>query len=160
MEYTRQTRLSLFLLDYVKSIYDVKKIKKNMVKGSTKLIFTESNSSQYVEHNNQVQTVAKQIEKKLDGKNWGWDYPRMVKEYFGDMHLCLREFEKILKSDGTAVLVVGNQTSKNVFIPVVDILKDIAKDVGFRKVTNELFRVRTSTLHKQPLNEELLILNL
>ena len=84
----------------------------------------------------------------------------MVKEYFGDMHLCLREFEKILKSDGTAVLVVGNQTSKNIFIPVVDILKDIAKDVGFRKVTNELFRVRTSTLHKQPLNEELLILNL
>ena len=31
------------------------------------------------------------ISKKLKNKDWGWDYPRMVKEYFGDMYLCLKE---------------------------------------------------------------------
>ena len=48
LEYTRQTRLELYLLDFVKEMNDVQKIKRNMVKGSTKLIFKESNSENFI----------------------------------------------------------------------------------------------------------------
>lgn len=158
MEYTRQTRLDLYLLNYVKSLNDVKEIKKRMVKGSTKLIFKESNSSQYVENNSQVQSIANEIAERLKGKNWGWDYPRMAREYFGDMYLCLKEFKKILKPGAPALFIVGDQTSKNVLIPVGKILLDMAKELKFRKGKIELFRVRRSTLHEIPLNEEILAL--
>ena len=158
MEYTRQTRLDLFLLDYVDSLNDVQKIKRDMVKGSTKLIFKESNSSQYVENNKHVQNIANLIDHNLKGKQWGWDYPRMIREYFGDMYLCLQEFRRVLKPNSNALLVVGDQTCKSVMIPVGKILSQIAMDVGYSSAELELFRKRRSTLHKKILNEEILIL--
>jgi len=39
LEYTRQTRLELYLLDFVKNMDEVQGIKREMVKSSTKLIF-------------------------------------------------------------------------------------------------------------------------
>ena len=97
LEYTRQTRLELYLLDFVKSMNDVAQIKKKMVKSSTKLIFKESNSSKFVNNFDSIQNISDKISKKLKNKDWGWDYPRMVKEYFGDMYLCLKETKKVLK---------------------------------------------------------------
>lgn len=158
MEYTRQTRLDLYLLNYVKNINDVQKIKRKMVKGSTKLIFKDSNSAKYVEKFDSVQKVANQVSIALDGKVWGWDYPRMIREYFGDMYLCLKEYLTVLKSGSYVNLMVGDQTSKHVLIPVGKILQEMAEDIGYDRTNIELFRVRKSTLHKLPLNEEILIL--
>lgn len=158
MEYTRQTRLALFLLDYVNNLNDVQKIKRSMIKGSTKLIFKESNNCQYVENNKHVQNISNQINHNLKGKQWGWDYPRMVREYFGDMYLCLQEFHKVLKPDSNALLVIGDQTCKNIMIPVGKILSQIAIDIGYSDTKIELFRERRSTSHKKILNEEILIL--
>jgi len=158
LEYTRQTRLEMFLLDFVKNLNDVQKIKKNMVKGSTKLIFKESASAIYVEKFKSVQEVANNIARALDNKNWGWDYSRMIKEYFGDMYLAMKEFRTILKPNAYALLVVGDQTYKNILIPVGKILMEIAKDLGYSSAGIELFRVRRSTVHNLPLNEEIVIL--
>jgi DNA modification methylase len=158
MEYTRQTRLDLFLLDYVNNLNDVQKIKRNMIKGSTKLIFKESNSCQHVENNQTIQNIANDVATNLKGKEWGWDYPRMIREYFGDMHLSLQEFHKVLKPGSFALLVVGDQTCKNILIPVGKILGKMALDIGFSTMKLELFRERRSTLHTMALNEEILIL--
>jgi len=158
LEYTRQTRLDMFLLDFVKNLNDVQKIKKNMVKGSTKLIFKESASAIYVEKFKSVQEVANNIGRAIGNKNWGWDYPRMIKEYFGDMYLAMKEFRTILKPNAYALLVVGDQTYKNILIPVGKILMEIAKDLGYSSAEIELFRVRRSTVHNLPLNEEIVIL--
>lgn len=158
LEYTRQTRLDMFLLDFVKNLDDVQKIKRNMVKGSTKLLFKESDSAKFVEKFSSVQEVAKKIEKALDNKNWGWDYPRMIKEYFGDMYLAMKEFRTILKPNAYAQLVVGDQTYKNILIPVSKILVEIARDLEYSSAEIELFRVRRSTSHNIPLNEEIVIL--
>lgn len=158
LEYTRQTRLELYLLDFVKSMEDVAKIKKQMVKSSTKLIFKESNSSKLVKEFSSIQRISKQIANKLKDKSWGWDYPRMVKEYFGDMYLCLRETKKILKKDAKFILVCGDQTIQGVFIPVCDILLEIAKNLGYSETKKEKYRVRRSTGHNIPLPEDLVIL--
>ena len=158
LEYTRQTRLELYLLDFVKSMEDVAKIKKQMVKSSTKLIFKESDSSKFIDELSSIEKISKKIAVKLKNKSWGWDYPRMVKEYFGDMYLCLRETKKILKKDAKFILVCGDQTIQGVFIPVCDILLEIAKKLGYSETKKEKYRVRRSTGHDIPLPEDLVIL--
>jgi DNA modification methylase len=158
MEYTRQTRLDLFLLDYVKDMTDVQLIKRKMVKGSTKLIFKESNSEAYVKDFKSIQDISNMVSVALDDKKWGWDYPRMIREYFGDMYLCLKDFKSVIKPNGHILLVVGDQTYKNIIIPVGKILAEMAESLGYSDIKIELFRIRKSSLHNIPLNEEVLVL--
>ena len=158
LEYTRQTRLELYLLDFVHSMNDIQEIKKSMVKGSTKLLFKGSNSSKYVEDFPEVRIVSDKIYEQTKDKNWGFDYPRMVKEYFGDMFLCMQEFFQLMKKKSHFLLVVGDQTIKGVYIPVCDILINIADKIGYKNCRKELFRMRRSTGHNISLPEEIIIL--
>ena len=158
LEYTRQTRLELYLLDFVKDMKDIKALKKKMVKGSTKLIFKDSNSAQYVDEFDSIRKVADSIREALVDRNWGWDYPRMIREYFGDMYLCLREIHPLLANGAHFLLVVGNQTVKGVLVPVGDILIDMAEHIGYRNCRKELLRTRRSTTHETPLPEEIVAL--
>lgn len=158
LEYTRQTRLEMYMLDFVKSMEDVQKIKRTMVKGSTKLIYKESNSAKYVSGFESVQKVSGEIYEQTKDKNWGFDYPRMVKEFFGDMYLCLEEFLPLMKTGSHYLLVVGDQTIKGVYIPVCDILIEMGNKLGYSKSSKELFRIRRSTGHNIDLPEEIVIL--
>jgi hypothetical protein len=158
LEYTRQTRLELYLLDFVQNMQDVQKIKREMVKGSTKLIFDDSNSADLVRKFLSIQEIADAVEGALKGKKWGWDYPRMIREYFGDMYLVLAEMHKVLKRSGWALLVVGDQTCKGVLIPVGSILCELAIHLNFSQVRLETLRIRRSTAHTKPLKEEIVIL--
>lgn len=155
LEYTRQTRLELYLLDFVKDMNDVQMIKRKMVKGSTKLIFKESNSEQFVTKFHKIREISENIQEQLKDKNWGFDYPRMVREYFGDMYLCMKEFYHLLKSDAHFLQVVGDQTVKGVYIPVCDILIEMAEEIGYKNCKKELFRMRRSTGHTIQLPEEI-----
>jgi DNA modification methylase len=158
LEYTRQTRLELYLLGFVKNMNDVKQIKHKMVKGSTKLIFKESNSEQYISKFNDIKIVSDRINEQTKDKNWGFDYPRMVKEYFGDMYLFMKEFYELLKPNANFLQVVGDQTIKGIYIPVCDILIEMAKEIGYKNCRKELFRIRRSTGHSIELPEEIVII--
>lgn len=158
LEYTRQTRLEMYLLDFVKNMDEVQQIKKKMVKGSTKLIFKESKSEVFTLKFNDVKIVSDKIYEQTKDKNWGFDYPRMVREYFGDMYLCLKEFYPLMKNSAHFLLVVGDQTVKGVYIPVCDILIEMAQEIGYRNCKKELFRMRRSTGHNVLLPEEIVII--
>lgn len=155
LEYTRQTRLELYLLDFVKSMDDIQKIKRKMVKSSTKLIYKESSSARFIEKFPEIMECSAKVYEQTKNKNWGFDYPRMVREYFGDMYLCMKEFYPILKNNSHFLLVVGDQTIKGVLIPVGEILISIAKEIGYKNCHKELFRIRRSTGHNIPLPEEI-----
>jgi len=158
LEYTRQTRLELYLLDFVKNMDDVQRLKRKMIKGSTKLIYKEDNWGEYVKKFKTVQEIASQIERALSDKNWGFDYPRMIREYFGGMYVCLKEFYKVMKKDSYNLQVVGDQTYKNIVIPVGKIFVEMAKDIGYSDAYIELFRTRRSTTHDIPLPEEIVVI--
>jgi len=158
LEYTRQTRLELYLLDFVQNMADIQQLKRKMVKSSTKLIFKESNSAREVQDFSEINDIADKIYQQTKDKNWGFDYPRMVREYFGDMYLCIKRIYPVLTNGGHFLLVVGDQTVKGVLIPVSDILIMMAKTLGFKNCKKELFRMRRSTNHKIPLPEEIVIL--
>jgi hypothetical protein len=158
LEYTRQTRLELYLLDFVKDMNDIRSLKKEMIKGSTKLIYKGDNSEKHIAHFDSIMDVSDRIAKALEDKNWGFDYPKMVKEYFGDMYLSLVEFHEILKENAPCLLVVGDQTYKEVVIPVAKILCGIGKEIGYRTQSIQPHRIRRSTTHSIPLPEEIVIL--
>lgn len=158
LEYTRQTRLELYLLNFVKNMDDVRRLKKTMIKGSTKLIYKEDNWGEYVKKFKPVQDVANQIEKALADKNWGFDYPRMIREYFGGMYVCLKEFHEVMKKGGYNLQVVGDQTYKNIVIPAGKIFVEMAKDIGYSDAHIELLRTRRSTTHNIPLPEEIVVI--
>lgn len=158
LEYTRQTRLELYLLDFVNNMDDVQKIKRKMTKGSTKLIFKESDSEKFIASDNTIRSISDAIYEMTKDKNWGFDYPRMIREYFGDMYLCLREYYMLMKEGSHFLLVVGDQTIKGVFVPVCDILIKLAYEIGYKNCRKELFRIRRSTGHDIPLPEEIIIL--
>ena len=158
LEYTRQTRLEMYMLDFVSSMEDVQQIKRNMVKGSTKLIYKESNSAENILQFDSVISISNQIYEQTKDKNWGFDYPRMVREYFGDMYLCMKEFLPLMKKEARFLLVVGDQTIKGIYIPVCDILIEMALELGYSDAFKELFRIRRSTGHNVDLPEEIVIL--
>lgn len=158
LEYTRQTRLEMYLLGFAGTMEDVQKIKKNMVKGSTKLIYNHDVPLPEIRNNQRIQKIANEIYKKTNGKNWGFNYPLMVQMYFSDMYKCLKNCYTALVKDGTAIFVVGDQTVQGVLIPVAEILEDLSKEIGFKKTTIELHRKRRSTGHNVPIPEENLIL--
>ena len=158
IEYTRQTRAELFFLDFIETMDDVRAIKKRMVRGSPKNIYKADNNERFVAGYEQVQSVSSAIDEILKDKNWGWDYARTVREYFGDMLVCLREMLRVLKPGGWALLVVGDQTCKGVMIPVTNILQQIGLDLGFREHYVEQVRERRSTTHSMSLPENVLAL--
>jgi DNA modification methylase len=158
LEYTRQTRLELYLLDFVKNMEDVQKLKRTMIKSSTKLIYNKDNYAEYTKNFESVQDVAEQVERALSDKNWGFDYPRMIREYFGGMYVCLKELHIVMKKGSYNLQVVGNQTYKNIVIPVGKIFVEMAKDIGYADAHIELFRTRRSTTHNIPLPEEIVVL--
>jgi len=158
LEYTRQTRLEMYLLGFVKSMEDVQRIKRKMVKGSTKLIFNKDNPIKEISELKSLKTVVQKISYNLKGKNWGFDYPKMVNMYFSDMFESMKNFYKVLVKDGSCVLVVGDQTIKGVLIPVAEILLEIGKMIGFKRGRIELHRKRRSTGHNIAIPEENLIL--
>jgi len=158
IEYTRQTRAELYFLDFIASMDDVRAIKKRMVRGSPKNIYKTDNNERLVAGYSAIQEVSAAIHEMTKDKNWGWDYARMVREYFGDMHACLQECLRVLKPGGWALLVVGDQTCKGVRIPVTDVLHQIGLDLGFTDSYVETVRERRSTTHSMSLPENIVAL--
>lgn len=158
LEYTRQTRLDLYLSDFVQNMDDIVEIKKKMVKGSTKLIYSESDSSRFVKDYPFVQNIVYKLKEAFGEKKWGWDYPRMIQEYFGDIFLAMDQARKVMKKSHYAEFVVGDQTFKKILIPVGMIMKKLALELDFKSCALEKYRLRRSTLHEIPLKEEIVIL--
>lgn len=158
LEYTRQTRLELYMLGFVKNMSDVKNLKKKMVKGSTKLIFKEDKIIDSIQDIKSIKLISNQVKENLKDKNWGFDYPRMIEQYFSDMWICMENYYNTLVNGGTCILVVGDQTSKGVLIPVAEILEEIGQKIGYKQAKIELHRNRRSSGHDIPIPEENLIL--
>jgi len=158
LEYTRQTRLEMYILGEAKSMEDVQSIKRTMVKGSTKLIYNADVPKEYVLRSKSIQKIAAEILEKTSGKSWGFDYPLMIQMYFSDMYECLENYYNCLVSGGTALLVVGDQTIQGVMIPVAEILEEMSLEIGFSQSRIELHRERRSSNHDMPIPEENLVL--
>ncbi len=67
-----------------------------------------------------------------------------VRKYFHDMALHLDSLAKVMRAGGTAFFVVGNSKFYDVLVPVERLLAEQFEGAGFRNVSVETLRKRTS----------------
>lgn len=78
-------------------------------------------------------------------KLWSPHIPGMVDGYFADMSSVMRALEQRLASHGEVWAVVGDSLYANIYIPVADILAELAPMCGFDVVRSEAFRSMRSS---------------
>ncbi len=162
-DYTRTTRLESVILGFVKNRYDLRNIKRALVKSNTRGVYKDDDDDLIVSKFSRVQDLADRIEceRVRLNKTSGFErlYPRVTKLYFGGMARHLAELRRFLKPGASLAYVVGDQASYlRVLIRTGQQLSEIAQSLGYEVVGLDLFRTRFSTATKQHLQEEVLVL--
>ncbi|HAU4888516.1 DNA methyltransferase [Aeromonas hydrophila] len=78
-------------------------------------------------------------------KLWSPHIPNMVDGYFADMRNVMQALGQRLVSQGEIWTVVGDSLYANVYIPVADILVELAPTCGFEVIRSETFRSMRSS---------------
>lgn len=79
---------------------------------------------------NEIKLYINKIKKK---KLWSPKIIRMIKNYFFEMSILLKNIYNLLNNNGKCVIVVGNSSYGNIVIPTDKILEKISKKIGFKK---------------------------
>jgi hypothetical protein len=135
-DYTRSTRLELVVLGYVSDLLELRKIKREMVRCTTKGIYKDDADGGYAATFSSVDRVARNLDRAAKKYSDGFSrlYGRMVREYFGGMTRHLRSVMQTLKPGGRCAYVVrDSQSLLGIYVNTPSILAKIAKSprVGF-----------------------------
>ena len=124
-DYTRSYSIEL-CFGFLQNYEEFKSLRLSMLRSH---IESHVNPYEYPEHH-----VIQEIIKSLELRRLKLNNPRiplMLKGYFIDMELVIRDFARVLKPNSWVVMVVGNVRYDGEMIPVDTILCDIAEGVGF-----------------------------
>lgn len=163
-DYTRNTRLELAYLGFVHDRESLRQVKDQMVRSHSKGIYKTDCDGQLVANLPSVKAIADELRQKVQGKTYGFAklYPRIIEEYFGGMYRHLRSLSQILRPEGQAAYVVGEQcTYLQTFTPTGTILGEIAElpEIGFRVDDILVWRVRQGTTGSgSTIKEEIVLL--
>lgn len=158
LDYTMQTRLELFFLDFVKDMEELKSIRKRFVTCDAKGIYKGCDDSKLVRKFGSIQAISDKLEEKMQGKKWGWNYPKLVTEYFGGMYRVMEATRPFLKDASNFVLVVGESSHMGVKVAVPDILGEIAGEIGYSISEIETLRERRCSSHEFRLKEAAVVI--
>jgi DNA methylase len=160
-DYTRHARLELAFLEQVNDRDSVQKIKRRMLRSSTKNIYKGDSDSKLVEDNRRIQSIVGRIEKKVKPKTHGFArlYPTVVLEYFGGMKRHLKNLSGLLDPGCKCAYIVGDQSSYvQIRIPTAKILGELAEETGYRVLEIERWRTSWATSTSKKVPENILIL--
>jgi hypothetical protein len=124
-DYTRSYSIEL-CFGFVRNYEELKALRSDMLRSHIEVsVSPDEHPNHYV-----VQEIIKSLEQRRSNLN-NPRIPLMLKGYFVDMELVIKEFARILAPKSWAVMVVGNVRYDGETIPVDTILCDIAEGVGF-----------------------------
>jgi len=159
MEYVHQTRLELALLNYVNDKKGLTSLKKAMISSSVKLVYNDN--AWQKDLGLEVSSVAKaygDVNKTLEGKNWGWNPADMVAQYFGGMRAVMRTWHERLPVGGVAAVVIGDSAFNGIKVATDVLLGECAEMDGFKVEDIAVFRERWNTKHTETLRESVVVL--
>lgn len=162
-DYTRTTRLESVLLGFLQDRFQLRAMKKNMLRSNTRGVYKEDSDDDWIAQNEEICAIADEIEQRriAMGKTSGFErlYARVTKLYFGGMRRHLAELRTILRPGAHLAYVVGDQASYlRVMIRTGKLLARIAESLGYEVVRIDLFRERLATATREMLREEVLVL--
>jgi len=158
LDYTMQTRLELFFLDFVKDMNELRKLRKRMIISDAKAMYKDIKDHEMIASFPSVQSIVEQLRERLKDKNWGWDYAFMTAQYFGGMYRTLRQVRDLIKPGARLIVVVGESAHSGVFVPVPKIIGELGMAVGYELEETRILRTRRSSSHKFSLAESAVVL--
>jgi DNA modification methylase len=158
LDYTMQTRLELFFLGFTQSMDDLRGLRKQMMTSDAKAIYREIADREHVLHIPEVQAVVAELEARLGGRGWGWDYAFMAAQYFGGLLRVLQTVHRLLKPGGRLVLITGDSSHSGVFVPVPALTARLGEEAGFTVEDVAVLRTRRSSSHRTGLTEAAVVL--
>ena len=124
-DYTRSYSIEL-CFGFLQNYEELKALRLSMLRSH---IESRVNPDEYPQHH-VIQEIIKSLELRRSKLN-NPRIPLMLKGYFIDMELVIRDFARVLKPNSWVVMVVGNVRYDGEMIPVDTILCDMAEGVGF-----------------------------
>lgn len=158
LDYTMQTRMELFFLRFMKSMADLRNLRKEMVICDAKAMYKDVLDSKEIEDVASIQKIASRLKEVHKDKNWGWDYAFMTIQYFGGMFKTLKAVKRLLRRRARFVLIVGESAHSGVKVPVPDILAELGEKSGYHVEGINVLRRRRSSSHQFELCESEVIL--
>jgi hypothetical protein len=153
-----QTRMELFFLGFVKSMEELKQLRKRMMICDAKAMYRDVEDWTRVEQVQSIREIAQRIDDKLGDRGWGWDYAHMTRQYFGGILRALEATRAMLKPGAHFVLVVGESAHAGVLVPVPDLIAELGELVGYHREEIRVLRTRRSSSHTHGLKESSVVL--
>jgi len=148
--YCRNTKLELWVLDYLESPKDLRELRKqNVTAGINSTQMKHGTKSKFPK----VQKLVARISESAYDRR----IPVMVAAYFNEMESALTNIHRFLKNNSYCLLVIGDSFFGDTHIPTDVILGNIAERIGFRMQDNRILRMRKSR-GGYPLHESILVL--
>jgi DNA modification methylase len=162
-DYTRTTRLESVLLGFLRDKASLRQLKQGLLRSNTRNVYKHDDDDRWIADHPEIRRIAQAIEKRRIelGKTSGFErlYHRVTKLYFGGMARHLAALRPLLRPGAKLAYVVGDQASYlRVMIRTGDLLADIAKSLGYRVLSIDLFRTRLATATRAQLREEVVCL--
>jgi hypothetical protein len=156
-DYTEVYKTELWFGDFIDEYKKLKKLRNLTLSSHLNKDLPDINTM------NEIKLYINKIKKK---NLWSPKIIRMIKNYFFEMSILLKNIYNLLNNNGKCVIVVGNSSYGNIVIPTDKILENISKKIGFKKThIIEARRLGTSSQqyknidYPNKLRESLVILN-
>jgi len=150
VDYTKLYGLELSL--FLKNSDEILKIRKSSIRSHISAEYKESG----IPESDELKRIFELIG-TIDDKT-----PLVVKGYFEDMYLAMKEMYRVLKNNGLAILVVGNACLPMITVDIDLILAEIGEHIGFKLKEIWVANVRWCDVHgivkERPVRESIVIL--
>jgi len=123
-DYTEVYKIELWFGDFVKKYEDLKTIRQDSM---------TSHLNKKMQESYDLKELMPYLKKIDTTALWSKKIPEMIKSYFTEMYELLDNIHDFLTKDGHCVIVVGNSAYGNIVIPTDEIIKKIAKRMGYTK---------------------------
>jgi hypothetical protein len=162
-DYTRSTRLELVVLGHISELGDLRALKRDMLRCTTKGIYKGDADEVFVGRNREVSCVSDELNRRAKRYSDGFSqlYGKMVREYFGGM---ARHFQAIaggLKRGARCAYVVRDTYALlGVYIDTPTILARVAQSLGLGFRIDDLVEWKQvrGTTGKHALSEKIILL--
>jgi hypothetical protein len=126
-DYTEVYKLELWFLDYVKNYAEFKALRATTLRSHNLCRWELTN----IWEHDLLEQILKEVKK---GNLWSDIIPVMIKGYFDDMFLSMRQLRRVLKPGAHCLIVVGNSSYANIPIPTDLFLAKVGEDAGFEPI--------------------------
>lgn len=126
-DYTEIYKLELWFGDFVNEYSDLKKLRNKSLRSHLNGNLDENDLT--ILSNGYLEQILTKLESR---KLWDKRIPKMLKLYFTDMYLLLKQCYVALKDNGFCSIIVSNSAYGGIIIPTDLIIADIAESLGFK----------------------------